>query len=317
MLAVRSRSRAVTSTDVERALTVDRSLVVTWLNRGTLHLVRSQDYHWLLQLTAPGLAGASRRWLAEQKLSSNQAERGVDAITKSLARDGPLTRPQLRERLRTAGIPAEGQAPLAMLFLASRRGLVVRGPMVGGQQAIVLARDWLVENKPVSRQTALGELARRYLLGHGPAGERDLAQWSGLSLGEARSGLAGLGSDLKEREDGLLELSEQPTATPMASPRLLGQYDPLLLGWKSREQILGAHQVVVTVNGVFRPFALVAGRAVGTWSLRGAQVTLQPFAKLEASALGALEKDAIDIARFLGLPCRPMLNREPAAGVQA
>jgi hypothetical protein len=77
MLAVRARSLGLTASAVERALTVERSLVVTWLNRGTLHLVRSEDYRWLLELTAPRLAAASSRWLAEQRLSSNQADRGV------------------------------------------------------------------------------------------------------------------------------------------------------------------------------------------------------------------------------------------------
>ena len=41
-LAVRARTRGVTAADVDRALTEERSLLVTWLNRGTLHLVRSE-----------------------------------------------------------------------------------------------------------------------------------------------------------------------------------------------------------------------------------------------------------------------------------
>jgi hypothetical protein len=43
-LAVRSRSGGLTAADVDRALTEDRSLLITWLNRGTLHLIRSEDY---------------------------------------------------------------------------------------------------------------------------------------------------------------------------------------------------------------------------------------------------------------------------------
>ncbi|MFZ0169980.1 MAG: winged helix DNA-binding domain-containing protein [Candidatus Dormiibacterota bacterium] len=308
MLAVRARSARVTSADIERALTVDRALVVTWLNRGTLHLVRSQDYPWLHQLTAPGLASASSRWLAEQGVAADLAERGIAVITKALAKEGPLTRPQLGERLGAAGLLAQGRGALAVLFLAGQRGLVVRGPMVGGQQAMVLVRDWLAETKPVPRDAALVELARRYLAGHAPATDRDLAQWSGLSLGEARTGLSGLGSILREREDGLLELADQPAAAAMPGPKLLGQFEPLLLGWKSREQILGVHKVVETVNGRFRPFALVEGRAAATWSLRGPQVALQPFAELEGSAAAALEVDAEDVARFFGMPHRPMLG---------
>jgi Winged helix DNA-binding domain len=39
-LALRARSSGLTATDVERELTEQRSLVVGWLLRGTLHLVR-------------------------------------------------------------------------------------------------------------------------------------------------------------------------------------------------------------------------------------------------------------------------------------
>ena len=61
-LAVRVRSRGLSAADIDHALTVDRSLVISWLNRGTLHLVRSVDYWPLHRLTTPQLeAGCARR----------------------------------------------------------------------------------------------------------------------------------------------------------------------------------------------------------------------------------------------------------------
>ena len=85
---------------------------------------------------------------------------------------------------------AEGQALYHLLFQASLRGLIVRGPMAGKKQAYVLVRDWLPDAKPVDRDAALGEFARRYLVGHGPATDRDLARWAGIPLRDARAGLA-------------------------------------------------------------------------------------------------------------------------------
>ena len=41
------------SADVDRALTDERSLLIATLNRGTLHLVRSEDYPWLQALMTP------------------------------------------------------------------------------------------------------------------------------------------------------------------------------------------------------------------------------------------------------------------------
>jgi hypothetical protein len=85
-------------------------------------------------------------------------------------------------------------------------------------------------------------------------------------------------------------------------PLLLGAFDPVLLGWSSRAEIVGEHGSVVTSNGLFRPFALVDGRAAGTWTVRGGAVALQPFDTLAPGAAEALDEDARDVARFLAAP---------------
>ena len=93
-------------------------------------------------------------------------------------------------------------------------------------------------------------------------------------------------------------LQRAPAALP--PPRLLGAFDPLLLGWASREPIVGPHRRIVTAGGLFRPFALVGGRAVATWTVAGGQVALAPFAPLDAETRAALDTDAADVTRFLG-----------------
>jgi Winged helix DNA-binding domain len=298
-LAVRARTAALSAAHVDRALTEDRSLVITWLNRGTLHLVASEDYPWLHALTAPpNLRGVFRR-LGQQGIDLAGAERGVAVIERSLSDEGPLTREQLGERIAGAGVRTAGQALIHLIALACMRGLAVRGPVVAGRHAYALVRDWLGELPPVDREVALAELARRYLAGHGPAGDRDLARWAGLPLRDVRAGLEAIGSELERREDGLVDLASRPPVAELPPPRLLGAFDPVLLGWTSREPILGEHQAAVTVNGMFRPFALVHGRAAATWSMPRGEVVLQPFGRLDDADAAALRKDAADVVRFL------------------
>jgi hypothetical protein len=184
-------------------------------------------------------------------------------------------------------------------MLACLRGLAVRGPVVGREHAYVLVRDWIGEPGKVDRDAALAELARRYLAGHGPAGDRDLAKWAGLPLRDARAGLTAIGSGLVEHEGGLVDLADRPSAAAMPPPRLLGSFDPLLLGWGSRELLLGSHQGVVTVNGLFRPFALVRGRAAATWRLAGGEVVLEPFRRITRGDAAGLDAEAADVVRFL------------------
>lgn len=299
-LAVRARTDGLSAADIERALSEERSLVVTWLNRGTLHLVRSEDYPLLRALTTPPLLTSCARRLRQEGVSEAEAERGLKTIERALADEGALTRPQLRERLDAAGVRTEGQALVHLLFLSAVHGLTVRGPMVGKEHAYVLAREWIGETATPDRDVALAELARRYLAGHAPASDRDLARWAGLPLRDARAGLAAIASELEEAGAGLVRLAGRRRAevgTP--PPRLLGAFDPVLLGWTSRERIVGRHTGLVTNNGIFRPFALVGGRAVARWGYAKGKVTIDPLERIPAKTAAALEADAADVTRFL------------------
>lgn len=309
-LAIRARSRGLRAAAVDHALTVDRSLVVTWVNRGTLHLIRREDYPWLLALTAPTQLVGNARRLGQEGVSPDAAERGVAVVEAELVAQGPRTRDQLRERLASAGVRTQGQALVHILALASLRGLVVRGPMVDGEQAFVAVRDWLGPQSVADPDRALPELARRYLAGHAPATDRDLAKWAGIAVGRARAGLRTIGAELEEVPGGVALARDAAgrrrggRPAPLPPPRLLGAFDPLLHGWVSRRPVLEDHQPVVTVNGIFRPIALVEGRAVGVWGLAGGVVSLRPFAPLPDSTVAALGQDATDVLRYLDLPNR-------------
>jgi hypothetical protein len=299
-LAVRARTEGVTAADVDRASSEKRSLLITWLNRGTLHLVRSEDYPWLHALTAPTHLASCKRRLRQEGIPEDAGERAMKTIEAILAEEGPLNGKDLRARLDGAGVRTEGQAFIHLMFLAAARRILVRGPMLGKQHAYVLVRDWLGEQEPVDREKALAELALRYLAGHGPADDRDLARWAGLPLRDARAGLTAIASELEQRQDGLVELKGSPNPAPLPPPRLLGAFDPLLLGWTSREEVVGPHEVLVTTNGIFRPFALVDGRAVARWGLAGGKVTIEYLGQVRKRDAAALEKDAQRVLEYLG-----------------
>ncbi len=314
-LAIRARTTGVSVDDVERALSIDRSLVVTTLNRGTLHLVRPEDYWWLHALTTPALMTGSARRLAQVGVNREQAELGVKTIVAALGADGPLGRNELRDRLDRANVPTAGQALVHLLYLTALRGLTVRGPMQNGQQALVLVGDWLGPVPRVDREAALANLARRYLAGHGPADDRDLARWAGVTLTDARAGLSMLSGELVHVAGGLVDVPEAVAGADNAKapagssslppPRLLGAFDPLLLGWCDRRPIVGDNRTLVTDNGIFRAFALVGGRAVGSWGVSGITLTIRPFEPLSRRTERALSQEAAEIGSYLGFQRRP------------
>ena len=303
-LAIRARTRGVFARDVDHALTDERSLLITWLNRGTLHLVASEDYFWLHALTTPPLTTSNRTRLAQNGVSPDQAGRAVALVERELAANGPMTGPALRERLRGAAIPTDGQAFIHVMFAASLRGSVVRGPMIGRQQAYVLVGDWLPDApaKPaIDRDLALAELARRYLAGHGPADEADLARWAGIRLGDARAGLQAIASELSQTRDGLVDLRRRSRPAPLPPPRLLGAYEPVLLGWCARDDLLAGVEARVVTGGIFRGFALVDGNAVALWRIADRAVKIEPLVKIAAADGDALAGDGRAVLHFLGL----------------
>ncbi len=302
-LSIRSRSAGLRAADVDDALTARRSLLITWLNRGTLHLVAARDYWWLHPLTTPQLVTGNARRLHQEGVSAAQADRGVDVVIDAVMTHGPQSRGQLRVLLDAAGVPTKGQALVHVLMAASVRGHVVRGPMAGRDHAYVSVRDWLGDPPPsLDREEGLARLARRYLGGHGPADARDLAKWAGLPLGEARRGLSAISAELVGRGDGLVDLADRPPVAGLPRPRLLGPYDPMLHGWASRAAFVGPHRQVVTVNGLFRPIALVGGKVVATWGLADGTVSIRPLEAISRSARSALDRDADEVLRYLDLP---------------
>jgi hypothetical protein len=250
-------------------------------------------------VTTPPLLNESVRRLGVEGISPAAGERALAAMERLLG-DGPLAGPELRALLEEDGHPVTGPAFSHLCFRAGVLGLVVRGPMAGGQHAYVLTRDWLgARGGAVDRDVALAELARRYLAGHAPASDRDLARWAGVPLRDARAGLGAVAAESEEREDGLVQLRGQTLGKELPPPRLLGAFDPVLLGWTSREEITGRHTELITVNGLFRPFAMVGGKAVATWRLVKGKVEMKPLEPIAKRDRVALDADAADVERFM------------------
>ena len=125
LLAVQAQdARAVRLALIERGGDFRDGLAITWLMRGTLHLVDAEDLPWLHALTAPRQVTGSVRRLRQLGVSEAQAERAVELIVRAVSDDGPLTREALAERLAARDIPVGGQAIVHLLHRAAMEGRV-------------------------------------------------------------------------------------------------------------------------------------------------------------------------------------------------
>lgn len=300
--ALRARATGLTMADLDAARERGE-VVVTWLMRGTLHLVAARDVGWLHALTAGRQTTSGERRLRQLGVAE-VADRAVALLEEVLADGAPHTRAELTGRLVGIGVPERGQAAIHLLGLAARRRACVLGPAVDGEPAYVSWPAWLGDAEaPVDDPHA--ELARRYLAAHGPATDADLATWSGLPLRDVRAGLRAMGDELVSEPDGLLALRRSvPDESPPLPPRLLPAFDPYLLGWRDRTFAVDpAHATAVAPGGgVIRATVAVDGRLVGTW--RGSRqngelrVVLEPFESLDGDVESALGEEAAEAAAF-------------------
>jgi hypothetical protein len=99
-LGLRARTADLRSAEVAHALNEERSIVRTWLMRGTLYVVAAEDVRWLLALLGPGFARAGAARHAQLGLDDDLKARGVAAIRAILGDGGPLTRHELVAGLR-------------------------------------------------------------------------------------------------------------------------------------------------------------------------------------------------------------------------
>jgi len=322
-LAIRARTTGVDAPAVQRALAEPGRLVVTWLMRGTLHAVPAGDVRWLLALLRPARSSGRTRRLA-LGLDDHLLDTALPIAVELLAA-GPLTRSELADRLRAAGVPlGPGQAPAHLLSVAAREGLVCRGPDRDGEPTYVRLSDWLAGAEPVEpveRDDALARLARRYLTGHGPGGAADLAAWSGLPLRDARTGLGALAA-AGEVED--VRIGGAPAYRLPGEPspedrtvRLVPAFDEYLLGYRGRALALDAAHAhrIQAGGGIVHPAVLLGGRIIGTWRQRrgdgGLIVAVEPFRRLPRGTRAALAAEAADIGRFLGVQARLEVGNSP------
>jgi hypothetical protein len=311
-LALRARTEGLTEAKVDRARLRDRSIVLTWAMRGTLHMITAEDYGWVVPLAIEPHVASSHRRLRELGVTGDQPARAVRAIERMLARDGPLTRPEIAERLRKLGIRTEGQAIAHLVWLAAAERAVCFGPDRGRDRSFVLVRDWMGTPEPMDRERALAELAVRYLRAHGPAAPADLVFWSGLRAADAARGWAAIEDRLTDIEVAGGRLwtlrSRRRDEAPAGLARLLPSFDEYLLGWKDRRFVAEPTRwrTINPGGGWYHPAVVADGRAVGTWAPEwrrtGVRLEVRPFSRLDPGVRRGITAEAAAVAEYLGAP---------------
>ncbi|MGR6320834.1 winged helix DNA-binding domain-containing protein [Micromonospora soli] len=304
-----------TQADVRAALE-RREALRTWPMRGTVHLVPSRDAHWMLAVSGVrALAGVAAR-RAQLGLTEADADRAADVLGAALAGGRRLTRAECLATLNGAGFDTGGQRGYHLLWYASQRGVTCIAPHVGKEQTFALLDEWVPDPRRPDRDEALGILARRYVRSHGPVTAQDLARWTGLTVTDARRGLAAAGDALATVEvDGVAAVVDaallDAPREPVDDVHTLPGFDEYLLGFRDRTLMLDpahANAVVPGNNGMFQSTVVQGGRVAGTWKRTlgksAVTVTVRQLTPFDAALRSRVEAALAGYARYLDLPLR-------------
>ena len=270
-----------------------RALVQATLMRNTIHVVSRADY-WPLVIAVRAERMAWSR--SVQRTDARAVRRAAKRLRRFLA-DGPRRQKEIAD----AGLWVPGVGIWLDLVRVPPSGTWERrrADLFG------LAEDWVGPEPELGEEEAREHLVRRYLGAFGPAPQRDIANWAGMSV-RALAGALERVPLRRFRDEAGRELVDVPRAPlpPSAAPapvRFLPTWDATVLVHARRTGIL-AEEHRKRIFNVRNPQSertfLVDGRVAGAWRYNSGRITLEPFGRLERAARAELEDEAERLAAF-------------------
>lgn len=303
--AIGLRLHETKENEVDKAFN-DGKILRTHLLRPTWHFVTPADIQWMLELTTPHVHALNAYMYRKSELDPKTLKRCNDLMVKNLEGRKHLTRAALQAEFKKTGIEADGLRLGYIMMQAELDGLICSGPREGKQFTYALLEERITKQPSKTREEALAELTKRYFSSRAPATVNDFAYWSGLSLKDAKTGLALLGKQIvREAINGkeYLRTDILPKAKhKLDSCFLMPDYDEYGMSYKERSALSGTIPYKKG-NPMFNRFIVIDGVIEGSWQrlVKGktSTIDLHPFGPLNKTCQQKADKAAKRFEAFL------------------
>jgi hypothetical protein len=313
-----ARVQDLSPSDVQDALWKDRTLVKTWLLRGTLHVLATRDFPLYIAALSTLRHFQRGSWQKYHGVTLEELEAIIEGVRLTLT-DVGMTREQLANSIaEQTGNPKlrdllrSGWG--AILKPVAFQGYLCFGPNQGQNVTFVQPRRWIGEWTPINPALALKEVARRFLNSYGPATIDEFSRWVGLEPRDARQVFKSLADDIEEVEvEGwkawalAASLEQMKTLDVTQIVRLLPNFDPYAIAIARHSQYLLSEQhkeKVYRSQGWISPVVLVDGRIKGVWEYDKQRsqiaVKVEMFAPPTPEIKQGIEAEAERLGGFLG-----------------
>src|SRR5262245_34187627 len=236
------RARGLTDVQVERELAEGR-IVRTHVLRPTWHFVSAADIRWMLALTGPRVKQSMGFYFRFNELDDALCRRATKVLVKAMEGGHHLTRADSQKVLVHEKPDLTAPQRSGVVMRAELDLVMCNGVKRGKQQTYALFDERVPSTSALQRDEAIARLTKLYFATRSPATVRDLAWWSGLTLGDAKRGIEMLGKDLERRTIGdtsywlASDARSKATAKPNAA-YLLPTYDEYFIGFKDRSAMM-------------------------------------------------------------------------------
>ncbi|MBD3690185.1 winged helix DNA-binding domain-containing protein [Nanchangia anserum] len=301
--ALLARCPEATGSDVA-ALFNSQVLVRHRPMRGTVHITTAQDFHWMRVALKRDFSPTDRRNYDRLGINVPLIDQACTVAWEEIANHGgQIPRAELFDawvrRLNTthpAGSPQQRRWCTFLMYATMHLGAIVEGPMGKNQHLFIDARQLPAADSPQSgfalpparRDEGIVEIARRYILGHGPVTTGDFAWWAGLSKTTATAAITAA----SEVDPSIGVFDMEPDGLRRASPRsdraqvymrtdlrdvasehreqalgllFLPSFDEIYVGYANRTCLTdnaGDRLICPARNGMFKPLIIYRGRLV-------------------------------------------------------
>ena len=306
--------RAIGLTDAALDRAFDEGTILrTHILRPTWHFVVPADLRWMMALSGSRVAARCATYFNKLELDSALLKRSNRVLERALAGHRYLTRAELQRALARAKIAVTSVRLAFVVIRAELDAVICSGPRRGKQFTYALFDDRVPAQKALPREEALARLTSRFFASHGPATIKDFVWWSGLTVQDAKTGIAAAARSLASDVvgDRTYWFAPSRAAAPPAAPTgfLLPNYDEFLVAYKDRDAGVSSEIARRTVEGQFDAYAhflVLDGRLAGTWRReingRLVRVTVSPFKPLTRENVSLMNDATARLAKFHGVP---------------
>jgi hypothetical protein len=326
-LALWSRVEGFEDQLLDKALFEDKSLVKTWVMRGTLHIIPSEElpfYNRSLRrmwFEHHGRFMKAPEWPSLERRRTQIYPRILQALTQK-----PLRRKDLGDKVRF--LLKDDSLPYERLFSGwggilketAYEGLTVHAEPCERESCIAKLSQWLprIELGSVSEEEAQKRLLINYLRGYGPATQQDFSLWSGMMAGDAKRAIENASSMTEQIEvegakgrfwilKGDVKASASIDSDEPAPARLLPKFDSILLGHKDRTRIIKEQHKKLVFKpkvGDIAATVLINGQIAGTWrhtrKKHALAVSVKPFGRIAQDDMAEVKQQASELSQYMG-----------------